>query len=862
MDCSIGGTRWLSNTGQQTLGEVYSPLGGWEVKENLDSHLIATNDVGGVSFGDNHAWTFQAPNGKVFHAGPAAEMHWIDLEGKGAVTSALRRGDDLDSMNGNAVMIDIGKILTLGGGVNYGRNTPAQKQAYVIDINGGEGQETVTRVGDLNKGRSLGNSVVLPSGEVVVLGGSTHAQLFSDNFSVMSAELWDPSTGQFRELSGVQMKVPRNYHSVALLMKDGRVWSGGGGLCGPRCASADANHPNSEIFTPPYLMDPNAKRPAIAEHTEQVPSGLSQTEVTLETNVSGASFVLMRLSSVTHSTNTDQRRIPLDIMNQVGNKYTLKLPTNQNILVPGAYWLFALADGVPSVGATVHVYPSNPGALFGLKHKFDISPNIAFSGSDYKTVQYPTGTTLDGVLTLCSRACDTDEVCKAFTAIKAGFFGQGKNAECHLKNTVPPENDDPRFVDQIIGGIKGDPITHLGEIIEVNPSEFSFERLVNEDLQGSDIPNSQLEYATTTTLEQAIGFCESDCAKIPNCVAVTVVIANYFGDGRGPICHPKNSIPDVVTSPNFVGRMISSKKVKATDKEETTSEVDNADLLPDIDLWGSDISNAARYFSKGMAMDEAVSACADLCKDLPSCVAFTVVAENFFQNNLGPRCFPKHTVPAQTLTPEFAGRLTSGIMKRPGAVDSFNLLASGIDLLGADLPSAARTFARGMALDKATEDCAKLCQELSLCLAFTVVADNFFQNNLGPKCHPKGSVPAKVSKPEYVGVITSGIKKHPDEVADFKMLPAIDLLGKDIPGAARHFAKSMRMDEATEECIKLCFGISACVAFTVVEDNFFGNGLGPKCYPKHSVPNQVPTPQYAGMLSSGIRQNLIGQSVE
>ena len=36
---------------------------------------------------------------------------------------------------------------------------------------------------------------------------------------------------------------PRNYHSVALLLPDGRVFSGGGGLCGP-CAT---NHPDAQI---------------------------------------------------------------------------------------------------------------------------------------------------------------------------------------------------------------------------------------------------------------------------------------------------------------------------------------------------------------------------------------------------------------------------------------------------------------------------------------------------------------------------------------------------------------------------------------------------------------------------------------
>lgn len=56
-----------------------------------------------------------APNGKVFHAGPSVSMHWIDTAGGGSITAAFDRGDDTDSMNGNAVMYEIGKILKIGG---------------------------------------------------------------------------------------------------------------------------------------------------------------------------------------------------------------------------------------------------------------------------------------------------------------------------------------------------------------------------------------------------------------------------------------------------------------------------------------------------------------------------------------------------------------------------------------------------------------------------------------------------------------------------------------------------------------------------------------------------------------------------
>ena len=67
------------------------------------------------------------------------------------------------------------------------------------------------------------------------------------------------------------------------------------------------------------------------------------------------SFVLMRLSSVTHTVNNDQRRIPLQIQSTSGSSsYVLSIPSDPGTVLRGYYMLFALdARGVPSVAATI-----------------------------------------------------------------------------------------------------------------------------------------------------------------------------------------------------------------------------------------------------------------------------------------------------------------------------------------------------------------------------------------------------------------------------------------------------------------------------------------------------------------------------
>jgi len=334
-------------------GELWSEDKGWEKLDKMtleEPSSFLTNDVDGVYRSDNHMWLFTAPNGKIFHAGPSERMHWIDPTDQGRVTDSKYRS--ADAMNGNAVMFDIGKILTLGGALNY-RSGSAHKSAYVIDLNGGEGDETVTRVSDMKFARSLQNAVALPSGEVVVIGGQSKVKLFSDDFAVYTAEIWNPSTGSFTALNN--MKVPRTYHSVSILMQDGRVWVGGGGLCGDRCPTA--NHFDAEIFTPPYLTNTNGSlktRPVIESANSNAGPG---DTITVKMNTAGAhTFALMRASAVTHSVNTDQRRIPLVVKNQSNQSFTMTLPSSYNVLLPGMYFLFAMnSAGVPSVATTIYV---------------------------------------------------------------------------------------------------------------------------------------------------------------------------------------------------------------------------------------------------------------------------------------------------------------------------------------------------------------------------------------------------------------------------------------------------------------------------------------------------------------------------
>ncbi|WP_175918723.1 RICIN domain-containing protein [Burkholderia pyrrocinia] len=333
-------------------GEVWTPEAGWSILSNVPD--IIGPDPAGAYRGDNHMWLVAAQNRWVFYAGPDATLRWIDTKGAGQVVPVGQRGDDGFSINGNAVMYDIGRLLTLGGAPAYDGGV-AKASAYVIDISAGPAVAPVVRkVQPLAYSRGFVNSVVLPNGQVVSIGGQAVPVPFTDDQSVLVPELWDPTTEAFTRLA--PMSVPRNYHSEALLLPDGRVMSSGGGLCGSSC---NTNHPNVQILTPPYLLNQdgtNAIRPAIKTSPASAAYG---STVAVSTDMPIRSFALVRMSAGTHSVNTDQRRIPLAARQVSGSgdySYSLSIPSDSGVAIPGNYMLFAMnASGVPSIAKIIRI---------------------------------------------------------------------------------------------------------------------------------------------------------------------------------------------------------------------------------------------------------------------------------------------------------------------------------------------------------------------------------------------------------------------------------------------------------------------------------------------------------------------------
>jgi galactose oxidase len=354
----LGGS-WSGALGGK-LGEVWSPTTNWRELTGVPANPIYTADAQGVFRADNHGWFMAASGGRVFQAGPSAQMHWITTTGAGTITAAGARGSSGDEMNGNAVLYDVNKIFTVGGAPDY-QDSNATKVANIVNIGGSS--PAVTATAPMTYARAFANSVVLPTGQIFTVGGQSYPVPFSDATAALSPETWNPSTGQWTVMA--PEAEPRTYHSVAVLLPDGTVFSGGGGLCGS-CAT---NHPDGQIYYPPYLFTANgstAVRPTIASAPTAAQTG--QT-ITVSTGAPVSSFVLVRYGEATHTIDNDQRRIPLSIVSSSANTYRLTIPADPGITLPGPYMLFALsAAGTPSISQTISITTppvSTPATTYG-----------------------------------------------------------------------------------------------------------------------------------------------------------------------------------------------------------------------------------------------------------------------------------------------------------------------------------------------------------------------------------------------------------------------------------------------------------------------------------------------------------------
>lgn len=289
--------------------------------------------------------------------GPYDTSYTIATAGVGAITgTGARDGKNRDY--GSFATYDIGKSLVIGGGnlTEDGVANVPTKTTVIVDSNSGL-VAGVTPSGSMFKGRRQLNATVLADGSVLATGGITSGASAVDlGNAITSAERWDPATGAWTLLASASRI--RQYHSTATLLPDGRVMTGGGGICG-ECMAAGYLEKNIEYFTPPYLYRKDgtgrlAPRPVIS--TAPASISINTNFSITSSQAAGIRKVgLVGLSDVTHGVDQGQRYVPLNFTT-AGNTLTVTGPPTGGVAPPGYYMLFIIdAAGVPSVAKMVRV---------------------------------------------------------------------------------------------------------------------------------------------------------------------------------------------------------------------------------------------------------------------------------------------------------------------------------------------------------------------------------------------------------------------------------------------------------------------------------------------------------------------------
>ena len=237
---------------------------------------------------------------------------------------------------GTSVLVpgEADRVMIMGGGNDDGVTNTCE----VIDFS--ESEPQWQWLAPMHHARAHANAVILPDRTVLIVGGG---QIGLYGNPVNFAELYDPSSNTWALLP--PQVYGRMYHSTAVLLPDGRVLSagqndGGSGEWG-------------EIYKPAYLF--HGPRPLLSA----APSTIfyAQTfEIETPRAEQVTSAALIRLSSVTHSFNSEQRYVALEIQSAGESTVLVTAPSSENLAPRGYYMLFIVdAGGVPSVAKIVRL---------------------------------------------------------------------------------------------------------------------------------------------------------------------------------------------------------------------------------------------------------------------------------------------------------------------------------------------------------------------------------------------------------------------------------------------------------------------------------------------------------------------------
>ena len=291
------------------------------------SLLGTLGGTGNPPVGGLYPHMFAMPSGRIMVGGPFPEDTWF-LNSPGPSNSyswADLPNMATDRLWGTGLLMPGGpggstRVMQLGG------SNPPTTTSTTTDIatattevfdeaNPGLGWRAAS---SMQIGRGHHNTVLLPDGSMVTVGGGVgirDGNQWAADPEQRQVELWDPATNAWR--LGASQSEARAYHSIALLLPDGRVISAGDDVNG------GIDRDTAEIYEPPYLF--KGLRPTVSSAPSTAKFGTTFAVDTPNANVTRAALVAP--GATTHANDMNQRYIPLTVAQRTGG-VTLTAPAS------------------------------------------------------------------------------------------------------------------------------------------------------------------------------------------------------------------------------------------------------------------------------------------------------------------------------------------------------------------------------------------------------------------------------------------------------------------------------------------------------------------------------------------------------
>ncbi|MCZ7431536.1 glyoxal oxidase [Streptomyces sp. WMMC1477] len=297
---------------------------------------------------------FSLRDGKIYGLGRDHDQQWLFDPVKETRTALPDRPGTSLRNYGSAVPLPAGfrgpdSVLVLGGD----RNDPNTYQLV-----GRQWKKQEPRA----FGRTQDDTLILPDGTLMTVNGAFDIRDYGNGPYNPNA---DPKYRQV-ELRGEDgnwrlgpvQRLPRGYHSNAVVLPDGRVMVTGDE------AQQIANDPDItddmdgsiEIYEPAYLH--GGERPDLAAVPQRALAYDERFTVLTGTPEDVDRAVLLAPTTATHAVNFSQRHLDVRVKGRSGTSLELQAPPSAKAAPPGYYMLFLLnEDGVPSVAKWVHFTP-------------------------------------------------------------------------------------------------------------------------------------------------------------------------------------------------------------------------------------------------------------------------------------------------------------------------------------------------------------------------------------------------------------------------------------------------------------------------------------------------------------------------